>query len=104
MVNQMVWTVACGIAAALTSTMVYLYVDIIHRGGPVMVPILMCSVFAFTIVIERVYYFLTLGDASEFLGHLRRLVQQRHWKDVEALCTATKGPVARVVRAGLGVR
>jgi biopolymer transport protein ExbB len=83
----------------------YWQVDVIHRGGPLMVPIIMCSVFALAIVLERLAYFLRLGaDPTRFFEQLRALVAARRWQEADALCAAASGPVARVARAALAVR
>jgi len=102
MVNRMVYSVLVAGVAATFGTLLYWQVDVIHRGGAVMIPIIMCSIFALTIVIERLYFFLSLrADTAQFFDKLRRLVQARNWSGTDALCQAAKGPVARVARAGL---
>ena len=89
-------------AAASVSTMLFWRVDVIARGGPIMILILMCSMFALAIILERLVFFFTVaGEAGPFFTALRALVQHRKWKEADALCARTKGPVARVTRAGL---
>ena len=93
--------------AGLIGTLLYWQVDVIHRGGPVMIPIVMCSVFSMTLIIERLAFFLRLQmgmDLERFFEALRPLVDGRKWKDAAALCEATGGPVARVVTAGVAAR
>jgi len=107
MVNQFIQTVAFVIVAALIGVILYWQVDVIARGGPVMVPIVMCSIFSVAIVIERCYYFLRLHlghDIERFFEELRRAVGQRHWKGAEALSQKLGGPLGRVVHAGLSAR
>lgn len=105
MINRILFTLLLGMASALISVTLYMLVDIINRGGPIMVPIIMCSVFSLAIIIERLYYFLTLRfDAKVFFDGLRDLIEKRHWKEAEGLCDQTKGPVARITKAGLGGR
>ena len=60
MLNRMVYTALFAIVAAMFGMLLYWQVDIIHRGGPIMVPIIMCSMFALAIVIERLYFFFSL--------------------------------------------
>jgi len=105
MVNRMVQTALFIVVAAVIGTLLYWRVEVIHRGGPIMVPIVMCSVFALAIVIERLSYFFRLGaDPTEFFSRLRELVARRAWQEAQALCGASRNPVARVVRAGLAAR
>ncbi len=92
------------IASAIIALIVYLQVDIIHLGGPCMVPIVMCSIFSVTIAIERFYYFfrLHLGkDIDGFFEQLRAALGAKQWSKAQALCESWQGPVARVILAGL---
>ncbi len=105
MVTRMAWNVALGAGAFLIGTVLYWQVDVISKGGPIMIPIVMCSVFALSILIARVWYFASLGpDAGHFLIELRTLVQRQAWAEADTLCQKTPGPVARVTRAGLVAR
>ena len=107
MVTQWIQTAAFMIVAAMIGTVLFWQVDLIHRGGPVMIPIVMCSVFALAVVVERFYYFfqLHLGkDIGPFFARLREAVDKRQWKDAQALCESWRGPVARVVLAGIDSR
>ena len=76
--------------------------EILQKGGPLMWIILLCSVVALGVFFER---FLNLHKASirvgELLGGLSLLI--RSGKTGEALgeCSATPGPVGRVLQAAL---
>lgn len=107
MVNQFIQTVAFVIVAGLIGLILYWQVDVIARGGPVMIPIVMCSIFSVAIILERSYYFLRLHlgkDVERFFEELRHAVGQRHWKDAETLSHKLTGPIGRVVLAGLSAR
>ena len=107
MVDRMVQAVAFVLVAALIGAGLFFQVDIIHRGGPVMIPIVMCSIFALALSMERLYYFfrLHLGkDIDHFFEQLRAAIQTQRWTDAQALCESWQGPVARVVLAGLEYR
>lgn len=107
MVNRMVQTAAVVLAAIAIGTTLYWQVDLIHRGGPVMIPIVMCSIFSLAFVIERLSYFVTLhlgADIDRYFQQLRDTLETRRWDDAQALCRRWKGPVARVVLAGLEAR
>ncbi len=102
MLSRTVYTALFALVAAMFGTLLYWQVDIIHRGGLIMVPIIMCSMFALAIVMERLYYFFSLRtDSTQFFNQLRMLVRKQQWQEAETLCKATQGPVARVARAGL---
>ncbi|HEX9780397.1 MAG TPA: MotA/TolQ/ExbB proton channel family protein [bacterium] len=105
MLNRWVFNLAILATSILVAVTVYQFVDIVNRGGPVMVPILVCSFFALTITVERMIYFAGLdADAGAFADRLRALVQARQWTDAQALCRAARGPIARVAAAGLAAR
>lgn len=80
-------------------------IDIIYRGGPVMIPLLFSSVVAVAVMIER---FLVLRRASANHENLMEAVKHRLSSgDAEgavALCESTPGPVAAVLASGLRAR
>ena len=107
MVNQFTLTALFTLVAASMAMVLYWQVEVIHLGGPVMIPIVMCSVFSVALIIERAYYFLTLHlgtDINRFFDQLRKAVEARRWSEAQALCEGWKGPVARVILAGLSAR
>ena len=92
------------ITAAGLGWLLYAFVDIIHRGGPVMIPIVMCSIFSLTLTMERLLFFFSLNhgrNMDRFFEQLRAAVDSRRWPEAKALCETWRGPVARVVLAGL---
>jgi biopolymer transport protein ExbB len=91
-------------AAAMIGILLYWQVEIIRLGGPVMIPIIMCSVFSVAITVERLYYFFQLhlgADIEGFFKRLRDAVDGHQWKEAHSVCEAWRGPVARVALAGL---
>ena len=107
MINRFLQTVMVISVAFLMGTILFYQVDIIHRGGPVMVPIVMCSIFSLTLTLERLYYFfrLHLGkDIENFFEQLRSAIHTHKWKEAQDLCETWKGPVARVILSGLAIR
>ena len=107
MMGRMIPTVMVIGAAVLMALLVYWQVDLIHRGGPVMIPIVMCSIFSLTLIIERLSYFVNLHlgtDMDRFFEQLHAMIEGHRWKDAQRLCETAQGPVARVALAGLAVR
>jgi biopolymer transport protein ExbB len=71
-------------------------------GGPVMWPILLCSIFALTIILERLWHLHKIKiDTQEFLRVI--LYKMRHQKIKEALevCDNTKSPISHILKAGI---
>jgi biopolymer transport protein ExbB len=107
MTNRTLQTILVVFSAWVIATLVYWQVGIIHRGGPVMIPIVMCSIFSLTLMFERGYYFTRLhlgADMTQYFERLQAAVEGHHWKDAEGLSEELRGPVGQVVLAGLAAR
>ncbi|MBI3322312.1 MAG: MotA/TolQ/ExbB proton channel family protein [Candidatus Omnitrophica bacterium] len=72
-------------------------------GGPVMYPLLVCSVVAMTVITERFLFWSRLRKEMELEGaqKILALVQQGKVPDALALSRSLQDPVARVLRRGL---
>jgi len=80
----------------------FVVIEVITKGGILMVPIILCSVVALAITIER---FLTLRratiDTREFMDGMRKVVRQNRIQEAIQICDETDGPIARIVKAGI---
>ncbi len=77
--------------------------DLFQKGGLVMWPILLCSIAALTIAIERM---LTLSriesDSSNLLADVTKRLEDRELAQAERLCDQTPTtPLARMVKSGI---
>lgn len=76
--------------------------ELILQGGPVMWPILACSVFALAISIER---WITLRrakiDTRHFMETMRKVLERNRIDQAVAICDDTDAPVARIMKAGI---
>ncbi|HOE67692.1 MAG TPA: MotA/TolQ/ExbB proton channel family protein [Candidatus Hydrogenedentes bacterium] len=77
-------------------------IEIIWQGGPLMWPILLCSIIALAITIERLYS-LRKADVEmrEFMDAMRTLLRQNRAQEAADVCETTEGPLPRVAKAGL---
>lgn len=77
-------------------------IELIFQGGVLMFPIMLTSVIALAIAIER---FVTLRRASidtrEFMDTMRTMLRQNRVQEAIEVCGETPGIVARIVKAGL---
>lgn len=72
------------------------------KGGPVMWPILLCSIYALGIILEKLWYLQKITIATqEFLNRILDKVKRHQIKEALAECDATKSPVARILKAGI---
>ncbi|MFA4984091.1 MAG: MotA/TolQ/ExbB proton channel family protein [Candidatus Omnitrophota bacterium] len=71
-------------------------------GGPVMWPILFCSIFALAIIIEKFWYLHKIRiDSQEFLNDILDKMKHHQIKEALALCDATNSPISRILKVGI---
>ncbi len=74
----------------------------IVSGGPVMIPLLLCSVVALVIAIERWLYLRHANvDTTRMMQKIRAALERGSPEEARGVCEATPGPVARVLAATL---
>ncbi len=75
---------------------------IFKLGGPVMIPLLLCSVFAVAIGIERLWYLLRgRADTDDLIEDIKLSLGQGKVLEAMQIAKKTKGPVATVLAAGI---
>ncbi|HAV42475.1 TPA: biopolymer transporter ExbB [bacterium] len=78
--------------------------EIIKEGGVVMYPIILCSILALTIIIERLIVLYRLQVSTRrFVVRLRKILPHAHGNPMEvaAFCEGFSSPLAQVLLAGL---
>lgn len=76
--------------------------QIFLAGGPIMWPILLCSVLALAIVVEKLMYFAKIRiDTEEFLSSILEKMKRHQIKEALQVCDATKAPVSNILKAGI---
>jgi biopolymer transport protein ExbB len=71
-------------------------------GGPVMWPILLASVFAFAIILEKFWYlYKARVDTQDFLSRILEKMKRHEVKEALQICDNAKGPVAQILKAGI---
>jgi biopolymer transport protein ExbB len=75
---------------------------LVALGGPLMVPLLLCSVFAVAIIVEKLFYFHKIKmDIIVFKKQIFELIKENKIKEAVLLCDRSMAPVAHVVKAGI---
>ena len=78
------------------------FIDIIVRGGPLMIPIALCSVVSLAIILERLIRLRRVRKANEaFLERIRGNIRVGRVQDALAICQASDAPLAMIFAAGL---
>jgi len=71
-------------------------------GGPVMWPILLCSVFALAIILEKFWHLYKIKiDTHEFLNSILDKMKRHQVKDALEVCDSTKSPMSHILKAGI---
>ncbi len=76
------------------------FLNILMKGGWMMIPIIACSLLAFTITIERLIYYKKF-DASHLAPKMLSLIEQEKFTDALAVVEQQPSPVLRVISAGV---
>ncbi|NLJ80519.1 MAG: MotA/TolQ/ExbB proton channel family protein [Firmicutes bacterium] len=76
--------------------------EVFVLGGPVMIPLLLCSIFVVAVGIERLWYLLRSRiDADDLLEDLKLSLGQGKILEAMQIAKKSKGPVATVLAAGI---
>ena len=76
--------------------------DVIQKGGPLMYLIIMSSIVALAVVIERLYHLYRAGiDINKFMESIANTLRHNRIKQAIDLCEKTPGPIAHIVKAGI---
>jgi len=71
-------------------------------GGPVMWPILLCSIFALAIILEKFWYLNRIKiDTQKFLSDILEKMKRHEIKEALQICDSTKSPIAHILKAGI---
>jgi biopolymer transport protein ExbB len=78
------------------------FVHFLIRGGPAMFGLLICSVVAVAIVIERLWFFgQQHGDTSGLLRQIGQKIEQDDINGAIRICDSNKGMLPKILRFGL---
>lgn len=90
------------ILSIFISFIFYIKIDILHKGGMVMVPIILCSIFGCAIAIEKKWQLHKAKiDTEKFLKEILDTIKKLNIKHAVSICDSTKSPISRILRAGI---
>ncbi|MCK5347809.1 MAG: MotA/TolQ/ExbB proton channel family protein, partial [Desulfobacula sp.] len=77
--------------------------EIFHQGGPVMYPLLLCSILVVTVIIERTIFWLQIDLARnrKLMDEVLKICQDGNWKMVRQKVTGSKDYIIRVLISGI---
>ena len=71
-------------------------------GGPIMWPILLCSIFALAIIIDKIWHLHSVKiDTQEFLNSIKEKIKNQKVDSALKDCQNTKSPIGKILMAGI---
>jgi biopolymer transport protein ExbB len=77
--------------------------EIFIQGGPVMYPLLLCSIVSLTVIVERIIYWVTLdlNRQNDLIEEILEHCRLGDWDTVRQKSAGTRNPVLRVLVSGI---
>jgi biopolymer transport protein ExbB len=77
--------------------------DVFDKGGPVMYPLLVCSIIALAVVIDRAIFWLKLGlqRKPSLVDEVLELSRQGDWESIRIKTTNTKDYIIKILVSGI---
>lgn len=76
--------------------------DIIQKGGPLMYLIILCSVVALAVTMERVFHLYQIRmDIDKFMENISNMLKRNRTMEAIELCEKTPGPIPRIIKTGI---
>ena len=101
MINRLV-TIVLILASIAIAFLIYQTVEILHKGGPVIIPIILCSIFGIAIAIEKRWQLHQAKiDTEKFLKSILDTIQRLKIKEAVEKCESIQSPVSRILKAGI---
>jgi len=80
-------------------------IQLLFRGGPTMIPLLICAIVSVTIMVERYLALQAAGSGNQLLTQrVRSLVETRRDDEAYTLVSKTPGPVAKILSVAIRSR
>ncbi len=76
--------------------------QIFLAGGAMIWPILLCSVLALAVILERIIYFKDINkDVQQSVAGIFEQIKRRQIKEALQVCDKARHPVAKILKAGI---
>jgi biopolymer transport protein ExbB len=76
-------------------------IELLIRGGWVMIPILLCSLVSLGVIIERLVTYKKVDAESDFMMNLRLLLVEHKIKEAIQYCKKSKGVIPQIALVGI---
>ncbi len=76
--------------------------DLINKGGPIMYLIILSSILAFGVCLDRMYnLYRARIDADKFMDDITAVLKRNKIIESIEMCNKTPGPIAHIIKAGI---
>lgn len=76
--------------------------SLIKVGGPIMIPIILCSIFSMGIVIEKMLFYMYIkSNVPQLKKQVFDYIKNNRIKESIDLCDNNRSPVAKILKAGI---
>jgi biopolymer transport protein ExbB len=76
--------------------------DILMKGGVLIIPIVICSIISIAVLIERLFLLRKIKvNARTFSMHVQSLIRKGKITEAISICKRTPGPVAKITKAAI---
>ena len=78
-------------------------IEIFHNGGPIMYPLLLCSIISLTIIIERSFFWIGIGmeKNQKLVDEVLKLTGKGEWDLVRQKASGSQNYVIRMIISGI---
>ncbi len=90
------------ISSIAASIIIFFKIELFHKGGPMMIPIILCSIFAFAIIVAKLVQFArdSVG-VSVFLSDIFERLERQRIKEAIDHCEQKRVPLSRILKEGI---
>jgi biopolymer transport protein ExbB len=79
--------------------------DLIEKGGVILILIFVLALVAAVLIIERLLYFRRIRtDEEKLLGRLKSVLEKKHYDEGLNICESSPSPLANLMQAGIEYR
>ena len=76
--------------------------EVIQKGGPIMYLIILCSILAFAVILERLYHLHRAKiNTKEFMAKIGETLKRNKIMEAIEMCNNTPGPISNIMKAGI---
>lgn len=80
---------------------VFLLLELFQKGGPLMYPLLICSIVTITIGLERGYHYIKLGGGGSLPPAVKESIAKGDYEHALQTARQSRGPIAAIITSAL---